>query len=255
MLTCVQLTQHIRQISDDNGYCSSLVTGTRNALLFDTMIGAENLLGFVRCLTDLPLIVVNSHGHFDHTGGNNQFDEVYLNHKDLPVLKKNMRLLEKINRRKNILDYKINDLTAGNIFNLGDVILETVALPGHTPGSIGLLLREEKILLAGDAFTPMMCLFFPESMPLNIYKNTLEYAKKLDFEQFVLGHYTKLFPKSLLEIFTQCADLPGKIKSREFFYSLIPEYRGRLYFLEYFNKDAESAVCIITKEGVDFVHG
>lgn len=50
-----------------------IVVGTQRALLVDTGAGpaqAAQILGWVRELTDLPLIAVNTHTHFDHVFGN-----------------------------------------------------------------------------------------------------------------------------------------------------------------------------------------
>ena len=50
-----------------------VVVGKQRALLVDTGAGpeqAQRLLGMVRNLTDLPLVVVNTHAHFDHVYGN-----------------------------------------------------------------------------------------------------------------------------------------------------------------------------------------
>ena len=45
-----------------------LIRGDEKCLLVDTGWGASNLPGLVKTLSTLPLIVVNSHGHLDHTG-------------------------------------------------------------------------------------------------------------------------------------------------------------------------------------------
>lgn len=47
-----------------------LVVGSHRALLFDTGTGIAPISDIVRSLTDLPLVVVNSHDHVDHRGGN-----------------------------------------------------------------------------------------------------------------------------------------------------------------------------------------
>ncbi len=60
------LRPHIIQIENTIGNCCTLVLGREKALLFDTMTGLGDLKGYVERLTDLPLTVVNSHGHFDH---------------------------------------------------------------------------------------------------------------------------------------------------------------------------------------------
>jgi glyoxylase-like metal-dependent hydrolase (beta-lactamase superfamily II) len=59
------------QLIAEPGHVNSfLVTGTEAALLFDTGMGIAPIGAAVRELTDLPLIVVNSHDHVDHRGGN-----------------------------------------------------------------------------------------------------------------------------------------------------------------------------------------
>ena len=57
-------------ITFGGGVYSYLIIGEEKALLFDTAYGMGNLREFVEGITQKPVIVVNSHGHFDHTGGN-----------------------------------------------------------------------------------------------------------------------------------------------------------------------------------------
>jgi glyoxylase-like metal-dependent hydrolase (beta-lactamase superfamily II) len=49
---------------------SYLVVGENVALLYDTGMGIGNIAEEVRALTPLPLLVVNSHHHYRHRGGN-----------------------------------------------------------------------------------------------------------------------------------------------------------------------------------------
>jgi hypothetical protein len=55
---------------------SYLVVGTEKALLFDTGLGIGDMRAVVAELTELEPIVVNSHTHYDHVGGNHQFQTV-----------------------------------------------------------------------------------------------------------------------------------------------------------------------------------
>ncbi|MFR2691607.1 MAG: MBL fold metallo-hydrolase [Enterocloster bolteae] len=64
----------------------NLVVGKEKALVFDTGSGTDDIHGMVRKLTGLPLVVINSHGHFDHIGGNSQFDTVYMHQDDFVIL-------------------------------------------------------------------------------------------------------------------------------------------------------------------------
>jgi len=62
----------IALIAEPGHVNSFLVVGARRALLFDTGMGIRPILPVVAGLTELPLIVVNSHDHFDHRGGNHE---------------------------------------------------------------------------------------------------------------------------------------------------------------------------------------
>ena len=69
-----QINDHIWLLNDHDDGTGYLITGTDRALVIDTMYGQEDLKEAVRTLTDLPPVLVNTHGHFDHTYGNLYFD-------------------------------------------------------------------------------------------------------------------------------------------------------------------------------------
>ncbi len=56
---------------------SYLVVGNARAVLLDTGMGIGDIRAEVERLTTLPIVVVNSHSHYDHIGGNYQFAEVW----------------------------------------------------------------------------------------------------------------------------------------------------------------------------------
>lgn len=256
--TLTRLRPSLWQIQNSVGNCASLVLGEKKALLFDTMTGLGDLLAQVRELTDLPLTVVNSHGHFDHVGGNWQFEEVYLNRKDWPLMERNAHFCPEIQasmgrdlshamdsfRRSETL----RDLEEGMVFDLGGITLEALSLPGHTAGSMGLLLREERILLVGDAISPEMCLFFPESLGLEVYLQTLRRIMDLNLEGFVQGHFSRLFPPRVLPKLEQCAHLPEKGVGMAYTNSMVHIGKGRVHILSVRDADVGGIICIITKE-------
>lgn len=65
---------------------SFLVQGSRSAVLVDTGLGIADIRAVARELTDKPLLVVNSHYHFDHCGGNGLFDEIAIHRIGGPLL-------------------------------------------------------------------------------------------------------------------------------------------------------------------------
>ena len=86
--TVTKYNDNLYQIKDSLGVLATLVIGKEKALLLDTCYGIGNLKEEVEKITNKPLIVVNSHGHMDHSAGNFQFDEVYINELDVELCKK-----------------------------------------------------------------------------------------------------------------------------------------------------------------------
>ena len=56
---------------------SYLIVGEKRALLFDTGMGISDIKKVTAELTKLPIIVLNSHTHDDHVGGNWEFATIY----------------------------------------------------------------------------------------------------------------------------------------------------------------------------------
>lgn len=77
-----ELADKTYQIYEPGGVGSTLIVGKCQALLIDTGYGFENIRTVVESITDLPLRVVNTHGHTDHTGGNRFFKRVWMNPAD-----------------------------------------------------------------------------------------------------------------------------------------------------------------------------
>ncbi|MFK4341070.1 MULTISPECIES: MBL fold metallo-hydrolase [unclassified Paenibacillus] len=151
-----------------------LLVGNEKALLFDTAYGYENIKGIIESITNLPLIVVNSHGDPDHALGNCWFNEVYIHELDLGKLFRN----DNPDMKQMALDYRFKKMPElmghidqnaylkttvkhtnykfvkeGDTFDLGDKVLEIIHLPGHSYGCIALLDSDNKDLFSGDMVT------------------------------------------------------------------------------------------------------
>jgi glyoxylase-like metal-dependent hydrolase (beta-lactamase superfamily II) len=145
-----------------------LILGPEKAMLIDTGFGVGDLRGLVNQLTGgMPLVVVNTHVHFDHSYGNFQFDKVYCQEYEVPRMQAMHdphiwdRLFDANGQciwtefdRRDIIplrDYQIIGCPNGHCFNLGgDYEVELVHLPGHTPGHSAFLDKKNRILFAGD---------------------------------------------------------------------------------------------------------
>lgn len=130
-----------------------LVTGRDRACVIDTMNGYCDLYQAVRERTDKPLTVVNTHSHPDHIFGNMYFEEAYLHPADRELARmftedpEYIKMMEE--RGKTFPPFR--DILPGDTIDLGGRTLEVFGLPGHTPGGIMLLLREDRVLFTGDS--------------------------------------------------------------------------------------------------------
>ncbi len=73
-------------VSEPGHVNNFLIVGTKSAILFDTGLGVANIRKVAEEITPLPLLVVNSHYHFDHTGGNRLFDQIAIHRIGAPLL-------------------------------------------------------------------------------------------------------------------------------------------------------------------------
>ena len=129
-----------------------LVIGDDKACMIDTMNGYNDLNRAVREITDKPVFVINTHGHPDHIFGNIYFSQAYLHPADLELARMFAEEPEfvRICEENHFSMPPFSEVREGDVFDLGGRHLEVYELPGHTPGGIVLLLREDRILFTGD---------------------------------------------------------------------------------------------------------
>lgn len=71
-----QMRRGLWMICEPGHVASWLILGRDRACLVDTGLGVRPLRPVVEAITPLPVVAVNSHYHFDHVGGNAEFDTV-----------------------------------------------------------------------------------------------------------------------------------------------------------------------------------
>jgi glyoxylase-like metal-dependent hydrolase (beta-lactamase superfamily II) len=120
---------------------SYLVVGAEHALLIDTGVGREDFLEQIAKITDKDVSLVNTHFHGDHTGSNDLFDGFHIGAADIPFLDAKLKA--------KALSFE-QDADKGDFAFGGGVKAEFIPLPGHTPGSYGVLIREKRLLFTGD---------------------------------------------------------------------------------------------------------
>ena len=117
-----------------------LLAGSEKALFIDSgNTKGLDLKGMASELTDLPLMLLNTHGDPDHAAGNGAFSEFYMHPAD-----------EELYRSRGG-EGTIMPLKDGQIIDLGGRSLEVIHIPGHTPGSVAVLDVSGKVLYTGDS--------------------------------------------------------------------------------------------------------
>lgn len=213
-------------ISDHGADVFYYVSGETGALLIDTGFGFGDLPALARGLDDKPLRLALTHGHPDHGNGAWQFAEAYVGRADVPLLRQDCsarsrrRMMAESLARNDPMAAellaagfdsarwagaplpRLKRLDAGFVFDLGGRSLEVVPLPGHTPGSIGLLDRANRLLFSGDAVhSGQIWLQLPESGTLADFHAMLVGLAPLRpaFDRLLWGHSQDPAPAALID--------------------------------------------------------
>ena len=198
-------------IDDDGESTCYLICGSERALLVDSVNGYEDLHAVVRSLTDLPVIVVNTHGHGDHIFGNVYFDEAWLHPADFELHDRFFGYAKEQMEKEGLKPAALKPLEIGQIFDLGGVQLEVVDLKGHTAGSVGLLDKAGRILYTGDGLNTHLWMQLDHSLPMATMLETFRALKAqhgADFDHVAHGHAKDLRGKEILNwMIRGCEDI------------------------------------------------
>lgn len=206
-----QLRPNVHLIDDAGESTCYLITGSEKALLVDSVNGYEDLHAIVRSLTDLPVIVVNTHGHGDHILGNVYFDEAWLHPADFALHDEFFGYAKAEMDKHGLKPCSLKALEVGQIFDLGGVQLEVVDLKGHTAGSIGLLDKAARIIYTGDGLNTHLWMQLDHSLPISTMLETFRKLKAehgQDFDYVAHGHAKVLRDKEILDwMIRGCEDI------------------------------------------------
>lgn len=143
-----------------------LIEGEDKALLIDVGDRREGLKQYIKTLTNKPVEVVITHGHGDHAGCIHEFETIYAPHRDIDMLNE---WFDFDVSKCNVIDTdKLKEI------DLGEINLEVIQLPGHTPGSIALLYREKEFLFTSDSIgSGGLWMQLPNCLSLAEYMETI----------------------------------------------------------------------------------
>ena len=195
-----------------------LILGKGRALLFDTGMGIGDLKALTEKLTDLPIVVMNSHTHDDHVGDNWQFETVY--GMDTEFTRQSAKGSKRAAQAEIAPGEVCGPLPAGfdraayatrpwkisrwmhngDRIDLGGRSLEVIATPGHTPDAICLFDRANGLLFTGDTYYPGTIWIYRPETDLVAYGNSVRKVAALQGQvKLVLGaHNVPTAPPTVL---------------------------------------------------------
>jgi glyoxylase-like metal-dependent hydrolase (beta-lactamase superfamily II) len=175
---------------------SYLIVGHERAVLFDSGMGIGNIRAEVErlTLTSLPVIVVNSHSHYDHVGDDHRFAEVWAfdDEGEVACIERGLTRAEcalylrpdsylelppgfdpaAYEIRPSPVTRRLRHLEATQ---LGGRTLTVHHTPGHSPGNVCLLDSRDGLLFTGDTFYPGMLYAHDEESDFEAYLQSLKH--------------------------------------------------------------------------------
>jgi glyoxylase-like metal-dependent hydrolase (beta-lactamase superfamily II) len=195
------------------------VRGNDRDVIIDTGLGVAPLLQRVSDFADREPIAIVTHAHLDHMGSAHEFSECWAHELEPTGARgqgtlSGQRLIEILGaedagfeppgevlvsavprRDYDVTAYELQPvsptrlLADGDLIDLGDRTLEVLHLPGHTPGSMGLLDAANRILFTGDViYDPLAILDDIVGSNADEYVRTMRRLLTLDVDSVHTGH-------------------------------------------------------------------
>ncbi|MBU0477626.1 MBL fold metallo-hydrolase [bacterium] len=170
---------------------------TKKAFIVDPGAESSRIIEEVKKEHLNPEYIINTHGHGDHIGANEnikqEFEDlkilIHANDKDMLIdASKNLSADFAMNYVSPSADLVLN---GGEIIEVGDLELEILFTPGHTPGGISIFIRKGKTVFTGDA---LFCgsvgrTDFPSGSGIDLIKGIKEKLMVLDSDVVIYpGH-------------------------------------------------------------------
>ena len=205
MKEVIKINENTWRIEDD-GVRFYLFCGSEKAALIDTGMNSPDAKQIAEGLTKLPLILINTHADPDHISGNSAFGEFYMS----PNEEENLHAHDG--------QGKILPIHEGDVIDLGDRELLIIDLPGHTPGSVGIIDKKNHVLISGDSIQDGKIFMFGPARNLKQYIESLKHLSKYEdlFDEIYPMHGTFPVHKDLIPKLIQGAQSIVDGKAQEY---------------------------------------
>ncbi len=172
---------------------SAVVSSRGQAAVVDSLWQPEEVMRLLKGLGGrglTPVALLITHWHLDHTGGNEHFHVPIISQdrcldlmkSDLPAQVKSAK--EELGLALNVR-YPTRTFERTLSLEVGGRELTLLHLPGHTPDSMGVYLKGERLLFAGDDVMELPYVGYGDSLEL---LNSLKRIAGMDVTTIVQGH-------------------------------------------------------------------
>jgi glyoxylase-like metal-dependent hydrolase (beta-lactamase superfamily II) len=228
------------------------VRGSERDLVIDGGLGVRTAREVLPWMVGRDPLVVLTHAHCDHTGAAPEFEERLIHEAEADAL----REPEPWSLQLAVLDDGLRDaalalepvhhdllidalpspyyvperwrpsrasptatVRGGESIDLGDRQLQVLHLPGHSPGSIGLLDEHDGVLFSGDAIYDGVLLDDLDGGDVGEYVTTIRALQELDVRTVHAGHNESFGAERLRSLCAAYLALRGDAGERESFES------------------------------------
>lgn len=179
----------------DWGLHLHLIFGSAHNFLIDTGLGYKSIEPVKEILKDekKPLVVVNTHHHWDHVWGNGFFEGSLIVSHALCFKALDETMHQTYEKHKGIalgeVRFKLPSLTFDSSLNFSSDGLRIFYSPGHTEDCISIFDEVDGVLNAGDNIGDTDEEIVPNlQCDKEVYLDTLDAYRALDFKLCVSGH-------------------------------------------------------------------
>jgi len=183
-----------------------LILGNKHNFLIDTGLGSLSVEPVKEVLKNSPkpLIVINSHYHWDHVWGNDVFKGSTIISHSLcrEILEQRWEQMLEENGRYTFgtIEKELPNLTFNKELYFPEDKIRIFYTPGHTSDSISVLDEEEKILNVADNIGDNNDEIVPGlECGKDVYMDTLKIYKNIDFDTCISSH-NKLLGKDVIDL-------------------------------------------------------
>ncbi len=228
LFSSTPVTERLTRINCPANVCALLAVGNDKAALIDTGFGYGDLKAYVETLTDKPVEVILTHGHYDHVGGAGVYEKAYIPKEDISLAlahsQKSVRIAglagfaitaSEEELPPELKEEQLIGISDGWTLYLGGYTVKMLALHGHTQGMMCPLFVEDRVILFGDGLNSAAFLQMDHSLPIESYRdNLLIFKAKYEdlYDTPLYSHPHNFGGKEILdEMIALCAEItvPG----------------------------------------------